>query len=91
MAASDGDTTEVYAVLPGSLTWERFAAAALQPLGCPSVPPGVSLLPRAGGYAVSVRHDRDGVTRAHTVIRRLGRRAQRGQSGTAVALAAAAP
>ncbi|GEM_PF-4565395 len=59
MAARDGGTVEVYAVLPGEMTWQRFATAALAPLGCAPVEPGVGVVPRASGYALSVRHDGD--------------------------------
>ncbi|MDM7853460.1 hypothetical protein [Cellulomonas alba] len=62
MAALDGQTTEVYAVLPGATAWERFAAEALAPLGCAPARPGVSIVARAGGCAVSVRHDGDELT-----------------------------
>jgi hypothetical protein len=41
------------------MTWERFVAEALEPLGCPPVPPAVSIVPRADSFAVSVRHDGD--------------------------------
>lgn len=62
MAALDGETLEVYAVLPGWMTWDRFASEALEPLGCPPGAPGVSIVPRAGGYAVSVKHVGDELT-----------------------------
>jgi len=59
MAARTEGATEVYAVLPGIRSWERFAAEALAPLGCVPFPPGVSVVPRPGACAVSVRHDGD--------------------------------
>jgi len=57
MAARSGQTIEVYAMVPGQSTWERFAPAALAPLGCAPEPPGVTIVPRTSGFAVSVRHD----------------------------------
>jgi len=62
MAARDGETTEVYAVLPGTVTWERFAGEALEPLGCAQRRPGVSIVPKGSTVAVSVRHDGDELT-----------------------------
>lgn len=62
MAARDGDTTEVYAVLPGAMAWTRFAAEALEPLGCPPGRTGVSIVPTANSCAVSVRYDGDELT-----------------------------
>ena len=59
MASLSGRSIEVYAALPGQLTWERFASAALEPLGCAAAPAGVTVVPRAGVFGVSVRHDGD--------------------------------
>jgi hypothetical protein len=59
MAARVGRSIEVYAVLPGAMGWQRHATAALEPLGCAPVAPGLSLVARPNGWAVSVRHDGD--------------------------------
>lgn len=57
-----GRTVEVYAVVPGAMTWDRFAGDALAPLGCRPEPSGVTVVPRADGFALSVRHDGEQLT-----------------------------
>jgi hypothetical protein len=52
----------VYAVLPGPMSWLRHATDALEPLGCAPVDPGMSMVARPNGWAVSVRHDGEELT-----------------------------